>query len=1303
MSDDDKKDKRVFAASARRENRMSMDIGRDNAERSQTEERLREYEKVVENLEEMIVVVDRDYRYLLANRAFLKYRGMQREQIVGRPATEILDPEVFARVLKPKLDECFQGKVVRYELNYGYPEIGERVLAISYFPIEGPTGIDRVACVLRDITERKRAEELLRQSESQLASAQHLAHVGSWSWELKSNTVRWSDELYSIYGVQPNDFTPSFEEFLGRIQPEDRDSIAQSIKDSLTNCEPFSHYERILLNDGEVRVLQSSGNVICDEQGQPLRMFGACQDITEQHRAAEALRKAEQKYRDIFENAGEGIFQSTPDGQYIAANPALARMHGFDSPEELIQRRYDISRQIYVDPERRAEFKRLLEEQGAVRGFEHQIYRKDGSKIWISVNARAVRDEQGRVIYYEGTSQDITERKRADARSAAFATLARKLSGARTQLDAGRIIAKTAGDLFGWDSCNLDLYDADRDIIHPMLNVDTIDDKQVDVTAQISNRPPTARHRSVIDHGSQLILREEPITFDADSIPFGDTSRPSASLMTAPIRHASRVIGLLSIQSYSLHAYDQAALTDLEALADHCGEALNRIRAEELLHESEERYRDLVENSSELMCTHDLNGLVLSANPAAAAAIGIDLDQLVGKKNLRDILAPEARDQFEEYLTRIRENGVGSGIMLAQTMSGETRIWQYYNSLRTEGVAEPIVRGMARDITEERYAQNALRESEERFSKAFHFSPAPLIITRLVDGCFLNVNDSFLRTFGYEREEVIGKTVSDLDIYVDYEDRAQLISKMQKEGSLRGYESRARTKSGYLLDLLVFVEPVKLKGEQCILSTAYDITERKSIEEALRESEERYRELFENANDALYVHDLGGRYLSFNRAAERLSGYSREEILGKHFSNFVAPSYLRRVRENLCKKLDIEGETTYEIDLVTKDRRRVPVEVNSRLIFENGEPVGVQGAVRDITERKRADDAHHRLALIVDSSDDAIIGKTLDGTIISWNSGAEKIYGYSAKEIIGSHMSVLIPSDRSDELPQILERLRRGESVEHYETIRRRKDGKLIDVSLTMSPIRDGNKKPVGISTIARDITDAKQAEKALQTFSRRLIEAQEAERQHIARELHDEIGQVLTAVRINLQSLRSPGQANSVSLALDDSLAIVDEALECVRELSLNLRPSVLDNLGLASALRWYVDRYARRSGIVADLRNDIEDGQRLQMELETACFRIVQEALTNVVRHAAATRVSVDLKRSNGNLELKIKDNGVGFDSDWLLKSAGSSSALGLRGMQERTVALNGRLEIDSKPKSGTEIRVSFPLKTESKKEWS
>jgi PAS domain S-box-containing protein len=1027
-------------------------------------------------------------------------------------------------------------------------------------------------------------------------------------------------------------------------------------------------------------------------------------DVTQGKRAEEALLHAERKYREIFENAGEGIFQSTPDGKFITANPALARMLGFDSPEELIAARKDIAREHYVDPQRREEFKARLYAHGFVKDFELEAYRKDGTRIWTTDNVRAVRDDSGSVVYYEGTSQDITDRKRAEARSAAFATLARKLSGARTQLDAGLIIAVTAKELFGWDACTIGLYDADRDLISSMLNVDTIGGEKVELTPALPTMKPTARCRRVLDRGPELQLRPEPIQFDPDSVPFGDTIRPSASLMTVPVRHATKIVGLLSIQSYTSHAYDGRALKDLEALADHCGEALNRIRAEESLYESEERfrqlaeniddviwiadrsitkllyinsayekvfglsrervyerlnsfldavhpddresvermmarqiegdyepfeyrivrsdgtvrwilrrtfpilndsgevyrvagigqditerkraeeslsslrrelemtmesmeegvhrvdlqgkivfvnqaaarmlgcevadlmgrpahltkhhtradgtfypeeecpiyatlrdgislyvtnevfwrqdgtsfpveyttapmrndrdemvaavvtfrditeskraeealreseerYRDLVENSHELICTHDLNGLILSANRAACVNLGYDVDSFVGKRNIRDILAPEVRDQFDEYLTRLRQNEATSGLMLVQTKSGERRVWEYYNSLRSEGLGTPIVRGMARDITDQRVAETALRESEER-----------------------------------------------------------------------------------------------------------------------------YRELFENAKDAIYVHDLKGRYISVNRAAEKLSGYAREEIIGKHFSNFIAPSHLKYARENLCRKLDEQPETTYEAEIVSKTGRRTPVEVSSRLVYENGQPVGVQGTARDISERK--------------------------------------------------------------------------------------------------------------------------QTQEALRLYSRALIEAQETERQRIARELHDEIGQVLTAVRINLQTAKTSRNAAEADNHIEDSIRVTDEALRQVRDLSLDLRPPHLDDFGLTTALRWLIDRFSQRMGIVTEFEaNDGE--QRLATETETACFRIAQEALTNVARHAKAKRVSVSLNRNRDQLFLIVKDDGVGFDVNALKDS--KPVALGLRGMKERAKAVGGLIDIDSADGKGTQVRARFPI---------
>ena len=341
-------------------------------------------------------------------------------------------------------------------------------------------------------------------------------------------------------------------------------------------------------------------------------------------------------------------------------------------------------------------------------------------------------------------------------------------------------------------------------------------------------------------------------------------------------------------------------------------------------------------------------------------------------------------------------------------------------------------------------------------------------------------------------------------------------------------------------------------------------------ERPLHHSEAHYRELFENCRDAIYVHDLSGRYTLVNRAAEELSGYSREEILGKHYSNFIAPRHLKDARENFCRKLDVPTETTYEAEVVSRNGTRIPVEVSSRMIYENGVAVGVQGTVRDITERKRA--------------------------------------------------------------------------------------------------------------------------QEILQTYSHRLIEAQEAERLNIAHELDDEISHVLAAIRDKLLSIQE-GQSDAADSQLVETIEKVDEALGHVRDLSLDLRTSRLDEMGLAAALRWYVTRYRMRSGIAAEVIGDPAMGS-IPHDVETACFRITQEALANTARHSRATKATVHLERRKGQLHLAVHDNGVGFNSRLLLDGPAAARAPGLRGMQERALAIRAQIEINSKPGAGTDIILDVPL---------
>jgi len=221
--------------------------------------------------------------------------------------------------------------------------------------------------------------------------------------------------------------------------------------------------------------------------------------------------------------------------------------------------------------------------------------------------------------------------------------------------------------------------------------------------------------------------------------------------------------------------------------------------------------------------------------------------------------------------------------------------------------------------------------------------------------------------------------------------------------------------------------------------------------------------------------------------------------------------------------------------------------------------------------------------------------------------------------------------------------------------------------------------------------TEHKRAQERLQVLSRQLLEAQESERRAIARELHDELGQALQALKINLRTAqRFPHEDMQ---RLEDSIAIVDHTIQQVRNLSLNLRPSLLDDLGLVAALEWYVERQTQRVGLTGHFVAD-SLAFRPQPTVETTCFRVVQEALTNIARHARARQVWVELQGRGAELHLLIRDDGVGFDVRAAQERAAQGASFGLLGMRERVELAGGRLEMTSAPGRGAEIHVRFPL---------
>jgi PAS domain S-box-containing protein len=351
----------------------------------------------------------------------------------------------------------------------------------------------------------------------------------------------------------------------------------------------------------------------------------------------------------------------------------------------------------------------------------------------------------------------------------------------------------------------------------------------------------------------------------------------------------------------------------------------------------------------------------------------------------------------------------------------------------------------------------------------------------------------------------------------------------------------------------------------------------------------------------------------------------------------------------------------------------------------------------EFTERKRAEDAVTQLAAIVESSDDAIIGTTLEGVITSWNKGAEIIYGYSAEEVKGRPISILLPPDRLDESARLRERIKQGEPVAQYETIRVRKGGAQAQVSLTLSPMKDATGKIMAIASIARDITERKRAESELQRLQQL---AAARERTRLARDLHDSVLQSLAVAGLNLeaavQGLKvDPEVAREQLRGVQDLIVREQQELRSfIEELKLaTLVPGEVVDFKIGYLLQQLAKTVEQQWHLSVQLKMDGLDGQVPPL-LAREIYQIIREGLVNAARHAHASVVEVDLQADDHNARVSVSDNGCGFPFHGHYDDAAlTSTGLGPAVIKNRVAALGGALAIDSS-ESGARLEVTLPL---------
>ncbi len=625
------------------------------------------------------------------------------------------------------------------------------------------------------------------------------------------------------------------------------------------------------------------------------------------------VSELEAEYRDLFDNASDLVYTHNLEGRYVTVNKAFAETLGY-TPQELVGRTgFD----LFTEESRKLGeemFQRKLRDGHATR-YEADFVTKDGRKLHMELVTRLM-NRQGKSIGVHGVARDITNRRQTEFRNRVFLELGHKLNEAYTHEQAGDTILDAAQKLIGFDSCVVHAVSTDGDKSRELIQIDLIEGELKRLPTIQEYRPLSPMMRKAVREGGQLILRspEEMGEPTEATLLFGSMRR-SASILIVPIRSPERVLGVLGVHSYTHNAYDESKLHMLEALADYCEAAFERIqireemivtlaeleqrvkertaelselneslqeeveerkriegalreahaglelrvteRTEELsrinaqlrkeigghrqtstaLQQSEKRFRALIE-ASPVGIALSRNGIVLFANKAHLDMFGFtDLWQLKGRFFL-DIIAPQCRDEVKARINRRREMGQDRDSYETVGIRRDGSQFFYQVEAATIQLEDgPATLAFLIDTTERHETEQALRQSEERFSRAFHALPIPVSISTYGEGRLIDANDAFLRLFEHRRSEAIGLTVHELGLWAEDADRNELLNALKRGEQIRARECRYRTRNGRVVITSVSVEHVELQGWPCLIFITQDQTARLDLETQLRHAQ----------------------------------------------------------------------------------------------------------------------------------------------------------------------------------------------------------------------------------------------------------------------------------------------------------------------------------------------------------------------------------------------------------------------------------------------------------------------------------
>lgn len=733
-----------------------------------------------------------------------------------------------------------------------------------------------------------------------------------------------------------------------------------------------------------------------------------------------------------------------------------------------------------------------------------------------------------------------------------------------------------------------------------------------------------------------------------------------------------------------------------------------RKKNEEQLRRSEDIRELIMDSALDAIICVTRDEVIFTWNPQAEVIFGWKQEEAIGKKLSELVIHKRYHTKhaagFTKYLT------TGKSIVLNNVM--------HLPAVRANGeefMAELVIREIkndgedflctyVRDVTERLKSETELKHSNERFLRITSTTNDAVWEWELKTGKLWS-NEMHQQLYGLTINDPVPSS-QEWAARLHPEDRQSILQlqddALASDTNVFISEYRFQSNGTYknIFDRC-YIERDAEGNPIRMLGSMMDVTAQKQADEAIKHSNERFELIAKTTNDAVWENDLITHESWGNEMNHSLYGLTMQDPVPTYddWCNHLYPDD----REKILKSLDATLKSKRNI-WVTEYRfikgNGEIIDIYDRTYIvrdEHGKPIRMMGSMMDITERKKAEKAlqqsEEKYRTLVEQANDGIFIADHTGRFIIVNSAGAKLSQYSHEELAKMTIYDLADHEELKTNPFQFEAMK-SEQGARSERKLKRKDGSAIDIEINAKFLSDGR-----FLAFIRDITERKKAEeeinnsyRAIRKLTSHLQNAREEERIHIAREIHDELGQQLTVLKMDISWLNKKIKAldqPTLVVKTEEIVQMLNDTVNSVRRISSDLRPGLLDDLGLAAAVEWHLIEFGKRSGIKTDFIT-VETNIEIPQPLATGLFRIYQESVTNVARHSEATEVVVELFIEENAIAMTITDNGKGFD----VTSVGRKKTLGVLGMQERTVMMGGKFRIRRNPDRGMKVEVNVPL---------